>query len=154
MGRLRRGTGEARELGSQGETADPEEPLCSLSPKQRRHFIPVIVPSRVQKEEERSSETSPVQADGSTDNRRRVGTWLFPTSQVAQEVQGGDGVGRGDMQINEGCVSCCCPGTGLAVKNLHGNRAKVLGLRLFWTPEQDTHNPPTGSGLMCVLFSN
>lgn len=33
--------GEAREPASQGETADPEEPLCSLCPKQRRHFIRV-----------------------------------------------------------------------------------------------------------------
>lgn len=88
-------------------------------------------------------------ADGSTDNPRRVSASLFLVSQgMAQEVQGGDW--RGTRRSMKVLSPVAAQALGWQSRISAGNRAKVLGLRLFWMPEQDTHNPPTGSGLMCV----
>lgn len=74
------------------------------------HFTPESAarsPSRVRKEEkERSSEASLVQADGSTDNPRRVGTLPLPAPQgMAQEEQRGAGEGgKGDVSSRGFCL--------------------------------------------------
>lgn len=73
--------------GGQGETADPEEPLCSLSPKQRRHFTPepaAIVPSRLQ--EDKKEAQKPAQCRLMAPQTVREG-WALDSSP---EVQGGD----------------------------------------------------------------
>ena len=75
--------GGGREPASQGEPADPEEPLCSLSPKQRRHFIPesaAIFPLQGAEggESKEIQEPALCRLMVPADNARRVGALPLP----------------------------------------------------------------------------
>ena len=99
-----------------------------------------------------------MQADGPKDNpgrggRRSASSCLTgDDGPMAWEEQGGDW--RGACSSRWVLSLAAEQALGWPSRISTRDRAKVLGLRLFWMPDQDTHNPPTESGFVYVLFSH
>lgn len=97
-----------------------------------------------------------MQADGPADNPGRGALCLFLFNR-GRRPAGLGGVRRGlegGVQLQVVLSLAAEQALGWPSRISTRDRAKVLGLGLFWTPGQDAHNPPTASEFVCVLFSH
>lgn len=121
-----------------GETADPEDPLCSLSPKQRQHFIPepaaifsltlhTHTPHTPPGAEEEKASHSEASLCRLMVLQIIPGGWVLCPFLLVRGLPKKIKERTGGGRAAPGGSSHCCPGAGLPVKNLNQRRSQGPG---------------------------